>query len=90
MRSRTRNKKLLEERDPQVRRRNLDEIRKTAADPERSYQYLLDSGHDFLVAAVGHDPVNLHHRHGGLWHHALQASASRTASEASRLPRRHG
>jgi 3-(3-hydroxy-phenyl)propionate hydroxylase len=38
-----RNKKLLEERDPQVRARNLDEIRATAADPERSYQHLLDS-----------------------------------------------
>jgi 3-(3-hydroxy-phenyl)propionate hydroxylase len=38
-----RNKKLLEERDPQVRQRNLDEMRATAADPERSYQYLLDS-----------------------------------------------
>jgi 2-polyprenyl-6-methoxyphenol hydroxylase-like FAD-dependent oxidoreductase len=39
----TRNKKLLEERDPQVRARNLDEMRRTAADPARSYQYLLDS-----------------------------------------------
>jgi 3-(3-hydroxy-phenyl)propionate hydroxylase len=38
-----RNKKLLEERDPQVRARNLDEMRKIAADPERSYGYLLDS-----------------------------------------------
>jgi 2-polyprenyl-6-methoxyphenol hydroxylase-like FAD-dependent oxidoreductase len=38
-----RNKKLLEERDPQVRARNLDEMRAIAADPERSYQYLLDS-----------------------------------------------
>jgi 3-(3-hydroxy-phenyl)propionate hydroxylase len=38
-----RNKKLLEERDPQVRARNLDEMRATAADPARSYQYLLDS-----------------------------------------------
>jgi 3-(3-hydroxy-phenyl)propionate hydroxylase len=38
-----RNKKLLEERDPQVRARNLDEMRRTAADPARSYQYLLDS-----------------------------------------------
>ncbi len=38
-----RNKKLLEERDPQVRARNLDEIRAIAADPARSYQYLLDS-----------------------------------------------
>jgi 3-(3-hydroxy-phenyl)propionate hydroxylase len=39
----TRNKKLLEERHPAVRARNLDEMRRTAADPERSYQYLLDS-----------------------------------------------
>jgi 3-(3-hydroxy-phenyl)propionate hydroxylase len=39
----TRNKKLLEERDPVVRARNLDEMRRTAADPERSYRYLLDS-----------------------------------------------
>ena len=39
----TRNKKLLEERDPEVRMRNLDEMRRTAADPQRSYQYLLDS-----------------------------------------------
>jgi len=38
-----RNKKLLEERDPQVRARNLAEMRATAADPARSYQYLLDS-----------------------------------------------
>jgi 3-(3-hydroxy-phenyl)propionate hydroxylase len=38
-----RNKKLLEERDPEVRRRNLEQMRKTAADPELSYQYLLDS-----------------------------------------------
>ncbi|MEA2996461.1 MAG: 3-(3-hydroxy-phenyl)propionate hydroxylase, partial [Alphaproteobacteria bacterium] len=38
-----RNKKLLEERDPEVRRRNLDQIRATAADPELSYKYLLDS-----------------------------------------------
>jgi 3-(3-hydroxy-phenyl)propionate hydroxylase len=38
-----RNKKLLEERDPDVRARNLAEMRATAADPQRSYQYLLDS-----------------------------------------------
>ncbi|HEY1545525.1 MAG TPA: FAD-dependent monooxygenase [Xanthobacteraceae bacterium] len=38
-----RNKKLLEERDPDVRARNLDDMRATAADPARSYQYLLDS-----------------------------------------------
>jgi 3-(3-hydroxy-phenyl)propionate hydroxylase len=38
-----RNKKLLEERDPAVRARNLAEMRRTAADPELSYRYLLDS-----------------------------------------------
>jgi 3-(3-hydroxy-phenyl)propionate hydroxylase len=38
-----RNKRLLEERDPVVRQRNLDELRQIAADPARSYQYLLDS-----------------------------------------------
>jgi 2-polyprenyl-6-methoxyphenol hydroxylase-like FAD-dependent oxidoreductase len=38
-----RNKKLLEERDAEVRAHNLDEMRRTAADPARSYQYLLDS-----------------------------------------------
>src|SRR5262249_36337343 len=38
-----RNKKLLEERDPQRRARNLYEMRRTAADPELSYRYLLDS-----------------------------------------------
>jgi 3-(3-hydroxy-phenyl)propionate hydroxylase len=38
-----RNKKLLEERDPQVRARNLAEMRAIAADLDRSYQYLLDS-----------------------------------------------
>ncbi|HVO15495.1 MAG TPA: FAD-dependent monooxygenase [Alphaproteobacteria bacterium] len=38
-----RNKKLLEERDPEIRRRRLDELRRTAADPEASYRYLLDA-----------------------------------------------
>ncbi len=38
-----RNKKLLEERDPAVRARNLAEMRATAADPQASYRYLLDS-----------------------------------------------
>jgi 3-(3-hydroxy-phenyl)propionate hydroxylase len=38
-----RNKRLLEERDPVVRERNLDELRQTAADPARHYQYLLDA-----------------------------------------------
>jgi 3-(3-hydroxy-phenyl)propionate hydroxylase len=38
-----RNKRLLEERDPAVRARNLDDLRQTAADPERSHRYLLDA-----------------------------------------------
>jgi 3-(3-hydroxy-phenyl)propionate hydroxylase len=38
-----RNKRLLEERDPAVRARNLEELRQTAADPERSRRYLLDA-----------------------------------------------
>jgi 3-(3-hydroxy-phenyl)propionate hydroxylase len=35
------NKKRLEARDPEVRQRNLDELRATAADPERAQQFLL-------------------------------------------------
>jgi 3-(3-hydroxy-phenyl)propionate hydroxylase len=35
------NKKRLEARDPQVRQRNLDDLRETAADPERTRQFLL-------------------------------------------------
>jgi 3-(3-hydroxy-phenyl)propionate hydroxylase len=38
-----RNKKLLEERDPDIRRRRLDELRRIAADPQASYRYLLDA-----------------------------------------------
>ena len=38
-----RNKKLMEERDPEIRARNLDDWRALAADPERSYRYLLDT-----------------------------------------------
>lgn len=34
------NKKRLEERGPATRRRNLDELRATAADPERARQFL--------------------------------------------------
>jgi hypothetical protein len=34
-------KKRLEARDPQVRARNLDELRASAADPERARQFLL-------------------------------------------------
>jgi 3-(3-hydroxy-phenyl)propionate hydroxylase len=35
------NKKRLEESDPEVRKRNLDELSRIAADPERSRQFLL-------------------------------------------------
>jgi 3-(3-hydroxy-phenyl)propionate hydroxylase len=35
------NKKRLEERDPEVRRKNLDDLRATAADPARARQFLL-------------------------------------------------
>jgi 3-(3-hydroxy-phenyl)propionate hydroxylase len=38
-----RNKRLLEERDPAVRARNLEDLRQTAADPERAHRYLLDA-----------------------------------------------
>lgn len=38
-----RNKRLMEERDPQVRARNLDEQRRIAADRNLSYKYLLDA-----------------------------------------------
>jgi 3-(3-hydroxy-phenyl)propionate hydroxylase len=38
-----RNKQLMEERDPEVRRRNLDELRALAADRERCYAYLLET-----------------------------------------------
>ena len=36
-----RNKKMLAERDPAVRRKNLDEMRRTAADPKRAYDFML-------------------------------------------------
>jgi 3-(3-hydroxy-phenyl)propionate hydroxylase len=35
------NKKRLEAADPDVRKRNLDDLRATAADPERARQFLL-------------------------------------------------
>ena len=35
------NKKRLEARDPEVRKRNLDELRASAADPEGARQFLL-------------------------------------------------
>ncbi len=38
-----RNKKLMEERDPEVRQRNLDEIATIAADPDRAYQFMLNA-----------------------------------------------
>jgi len=38
-----RNKRLLEERDPAVRRERLDRIRRIAADPERAYDYMLEA-----------------------------------------------
>lgn len=38
-----RNKRLLEERDPEVRRRNLEEWAAIAADPTRAYRHLLDA-----------------------------------------------
>jgi 3-(3-hydroxy-phenyl)propionate hydroxylase len=34
------NKRLLEERDPSVRRRNLDDLRRLAEDPVRARQYM--------------------------------------------------
>jgi 3-(3-hydroxy-phenyl)propionate hydroxylase len=44
-----RNKRLLEERDPEVRRQRLDELRAIAADPERAYQHLLRTS---MIASV--------------------------------------
>ena len=38
-----RNKKMLEERDPQVRAQRLDEMRETAADPEKHRAFLMNS-----------------------------------------------
>jgi 3-(3-hydroxy-phenyl)propionate hydroxylase len=38
-----RNKKLMEERDPEVRRRNLERMAATAADPKLAYQYMLET-----------------------------------------------
>lgn len=38
-----RNKQLLEERDPVVAKKNLDEVADIAADPERAYAYMLKS-----------------------------------------------
>jgi 3-(3-hydroxy-phenyl)propionate hydroxylase len=44
-----RNKRLLEERDPQVRRERLDELRRTAADPQAAYKHLLGTS---MIASV--------------------------------------
>jgi 3-(3-hydroxy-phenyl)propionate hydroxylase len=44
-----RNKRLLEERDPAVRAARLDEMRATAADPKRAYDFLLKSS---MIASV--------------------------------------
>jgi len=38
-----RNKQLLEERDPELRRQRLDELRRIAADPRQQKDYLLKS-----------------------------------------------
>jgi 3-(3-hydroxy-phenyl)propionate hydroxylase len=38
-----RNKKLMEERDPAVRQRNLREMAQVAADPKRAYDYMLET-----------------------------------------------
>jgi 3-(3-hydroxy-phenyl)propionate hydroxylase len=36
-----RNKKILTEKDPAVRKQNHDELRRTAADPERARAFIL-------------------------------------------------
>ena len=38
-----RNKRLVEERDPAVRRIHQDDLRRTAADPKRAFAFLMDS-----------------------------------------------
>jgi 3-(3-hydroxy-phenyl)propionate hydroxylase len=44
-----RNKRLLEERDPEVRKEHLDELRATAADPQKARGYLLNSS---MIASI--------------------------------------
>jgi 3-(3-hydroxy-phenyl)propionate hydroxylase len=44
-----RNKKLMNERDPAIRRRNLDELRRQAADPKRARDFLLRAS---MIASV--------------------------------------
>jgi 3-(3-hydroxy-phenyl)propionate hydroxylase len=39
----TRNKRLVEERDPAVRKQSLDELRRQAADPGKAFAYMMDS-----------------------------------------------
>ena len=39
-----RNKRMLEERDPELRQRNLDALGRTAEDPEAAHRYLLNAG----------------------------------------------
>jgi len=38
-----RNKKLMEERDPAVRERNLRQMAEIASDPKRAYDYMLEA-----------------------------------------------
>lgn len=45
----TRNKKLLEERDPKVRAESLDQVRRTGADPALAREYLIKSS---MIASV--------------------------------------
>jgi 3-(3-hydroxy-phenyl)propionate hydroxylase len=44
-----RNQKLLQERDPQVRRRNRDEMRAIAEDPQRAHEFLLNTS---MIASI--------------------------------------
>ena len=44
-----RNKRLLEERDPEIRRQHLDEMRRTAQSPELARKFLLGSS---MIAGV--------------------------------------
>ena len=46
-----RNKQVLEEKDPTVRRRNLDELRAIAADPARHKEYVVRSS---MIWSVRH------------------------------------
>ena len=48
-----RNKKLMEERDPEVRARNLDEWRALGASPERTYKHLLETSMIASLRRVG-------------------------------------